>query len=345
MKKTSTVMLILVLFIALEVALIAPTKAQNVPVRFVINSDGSVSPQTALISQTGNNYIVTSDFNNDGIDVQKSDILLNGNQHKISNILVESVNNVTILNFDISVPTDANPRLSVNGDGIDIQSSSGVSVENCLITGGVGTLLFQSSGVWVSNSNSITLEGNDIKGASCAIELLGSQNNIIEGNTLSAKSTLTWSHLTGVLMVGLSYGEANNGVYVSDSLNNLIYNNTFLKTDVLVSEGSTVSWESGKIGNYWADYSTKYPNATENGNSGIGNTPYAIDQNNVDHYPLMLKGNNYPVPTQTPNPTPMPTLTPAVPEFSWLILLPLSIFLLSIAVTVRLRKTWKIIQN
>jgi parallel beta-helix repeat protein len=321
MKKTSTVMLILVLFIALEVAIIAQTRAQNVPVRFVINSDGSISPQTASISQTGNNYILTSDFNNDGIVVQKSDILLNGNQHKISNIIVESVNNVTILNFDISVPTDANPRLSVNGDGIDIHSSSSISVKNCLITGGVGTLLFQSSGVWVSNSNLITLEGNDIKGASCAIELLGSQNNIIEGNTLSAKSTLTWGHLTGVLMVGLSYGEANNGVYVSDSLNNLIYNNTFLKTDVLVSEGSAISWDSGKIGNYWADYSTKYPNATETGNSGIGNTPYAIDQNNIDTYPLMYQANASPTATETPDSSPSPTITPSIPEFPTLILM------------------------
>ena len=36
--------------------------------------------------------------------------------------------------------------------------------------------------------------------------------------------------------------------------------------------------------------------------------------------------------------------SPTVPEFPWLILLPLFIFLLSIAVTFRLRKTWKIIQ-
>jgi hypothetical protein len=39
-----------------------------------------------------------------------------------------------------------------------------------------------------------------------------------------------------------------------------------------------------------------------------------------------------------------PTPTPTVPEFSWLMILPL-IFILSMAVTVRLRKTWRITQQ
>jgi hypothetical protein len=30
----------------------------------------------------------------------------------------------------------------------------------------------------------------------------------------------------------------------------------------------------------------KYPNASEVGNSGIGNTPYVVDSSNIDNYPL-----------------------------------------------------------
>jgi hypothetical protein len=48
-----------------------------------------------------------------------------------------------------------------------------------------------------------------------------------------------------------------------------------------------VSWDNGKEGNYWGDYLTKYPNATEIDTSGIGNTPYVVDSNNTDHNPLM----------------------------------------------------------
>jgi hypothetical protein len=48
-------------------------------------------------------------------------------------------------------------------------------------------------------------------------------------------------------------------------------------------------WDDGypSGGNYWSDYQTTYPNASEIDSSGIWNTPYVIDANNTDHYPLM----------------------------------------------------------
>jgi hypothetical protein len=48
-------------------------------------------------------------------------------------------------------------------------------------------------------------------------------------------------------------------------------------------------WDNGypSGGNYWRDYQTRYPNATEIDSSGIWNTPYVIDANNTDRYPLM----------------------------------------------------------
>jgi hypothetical protein len=47
------------------------------------------------------------------------------------------------------------------------------------------------------------------------------------------------------------------------------------------------NWDNGTTGNYWSDYQSRYPNATEIDSSGIGNTPYAIDPNNIDNYPLL----------------------------------------------------------
>jgi hypothetical protein len=89
--------------------------------------------------------------------------------------------------------------------------------------------------------------------------------------------------------------------------------------------------------NYWRFYLTKYPNATEIGNTGIGNQPYVIDlstpANDPDYHPLMkpisipLTGSiiEFPAPTpaptdnpesigtpfpaRTPSPTPAPTAT------------------------------------
>jgi len=46
-------------------------------------------------------------------------------------------------------------------------------------------------------------------------------------------------------------------------------------------------WDNGTSGNYWSDYLTRYPNASEIGNTGVGDTPFYINENNIDHYPLM----------------------------------------------------------
>ncbi len=48
-----------------------------------------------------------------------------------------------------------------------------------------------------------------------------------------------------------------------------------------------VTWENGEEGNYWSDYNTRYPDAKEVGTSGTENTPYVIDEKNVDYYPLV----------------------------------------------------------
>ena len=94
--------------------------------------------------------------------------------------------------------------------------------------------------------------------------------------------------------------------------------------------------------NYWSDYLTKYPNATEIDNSGIGNQPYvyAAVQNYTqtiycqDNHPLMKP---VAIPLMGSNPLSKPTPTSTVPEFSWLMILPLLAFVLVSVVLVRLR--------
>jgi parallel beta-helix repeat protein len=51
--------------------------------------------------------------------------------------------------------------------------------------------------------------------------------------------------------------------------------------------GAANVWDDGKEGNYWSDYTSRYPNASEVGNTGVGDTPFFINENNMDRYPLM----------------------------------------------------------
>ena len=49
------------------------------------------------------------------------------------------------------------------------------------------------------------------------------------------------------------------------------------------------------MGNYWDDY-----NGSDTNGDGIGETPYIIDGNNSDNYPLIERFENYFVETPTP---------------------------------------------
>ncbi len=51
--------------------------------------------------------------------------------------------------------------------------------------------------------------------------------------------------------------------------------------------GLSNTWDNGEEGNYWSDHVTRYPNAMEVDGSGVGDTPYYINENNQDKYPLM----------------------------------------------------------
>ena len=66
---------------------------------------------------------------------------------------------------------------------------------------------------------------------------------------------------------------------------NIVYNNNLVNNyqQVTVNPNSdVVSWDNNREGNYWSDYNGKDANS-----DGIGDTPYVIDANNKDRYPLM----------------------------------------------------------
>jgi len=80
-----------------------------------------------------------------------------------------------------------------------------------------------------------------------------------------------------------------DGIYLGSSSGNSIYDNDFINnTSQVSSSNSTNVWDNDSEGNLWSDYLTKYPNAAQVDNSGVWNTPYVIDANNTDYYPLTV---------------------------------------------------------
>lgn len=91
------------------------------------------------------------------------------------------------------------------------------------------------------------------------------------------------------------------------------FHNNFMDSIQVVSNSSNF-WDNGEEGNYWSDYP-----GTDSDGDGIGDTPYIIDANNIDRYPLMNPFSDYippPRPSSNPPPssTPAPTATPVFPS-------------------------------
>jgi len=124
------------------------------------------------------------------------------------------------------------------------------------------------------SSNGNQIGGNDFHNHTyCSLSLYQVENNRIFANTFSDNS----------------YAAS-----ISKSQNNTFYHNIFLQNSVINVDGkSQTFWNSTYLfgGNFWWDYmgvdGYNGPFQNETGSDGIGDTPYIIDENNKDHYPLM----------------------------------------------------------
>ena len=223
---------------------------------------------------------------------------------------------VSILNLTFFVFTGHNPRGAPIGGDIQAQGNRIQISGNRMITGSTATgLTVKGNGCNIS-CNTLTgfihLQGkeNDLyKNSAYSIVLESAERNNVCQNTLaclglssSNYNTITENNIdTGAIIdwavnVNNSLGntfEGNkidvgvygNSVKLSAAKNNTFYHNTFLGEGAPVILGASVedtAWDNGKEGNYWANY-----NGTDFNGDGIGDTPYVIDANNIDNYPLM----------------------------------------------------------
>ncbi|MCW3984908.1 MAG: right-handed parallel beta-helix repeat-containing protein [Candidatus Bathyarchaeota archaeon] len=148
-------------------------------------------------------------------------------------------------------------------------------------------------GIYIHWSNSCIISGNDVSGG-WAITIKGSYNSKIMDNMIFAKGKygirLGWSHGNLIAYNTILNATAgpphapSYGLWSSYySTDNIIHHNNFLNnSNQAHSHNLTNIWDNGCEGNYWSDY-----NGTDLDGDGIGDTPYVIDVNNTDNYPLM----------------------------------------------------------
>ncbi|MGD9131911.1 MAG: NosD domain-containing protein [Candidatus Bathyarchaeota archaeon] len=227
----------------------------------IINADGTISPDTAPMQREGNVYTLTDDVA--AITVTMNNMILDGNGYTLTGggktmaVYVGS-KNVTITNLII------------------LGSDSGICLD------------YVSSNVTVTN-NTIRDTGAAIPWNTpySAIDLWGGGNHTIIGNQLIGNYVgvrLAYNTVYNVIVAN-NITANDQGISLWGVSNNSFHNNTFINNTQQISlydSASTNIWDKGEIGNFWSDY-----NGTDSNNDGIGDTPYIIDENNQDNYPLM----------------------------------------------------------
>lgn len=252
-----------------------------------IRPDGQVSPSTAPISNVDNShYTFTADIYNP-IIIARDNIVIDGANHALQG------------------------TGELGSKGIDLTGRSDVTIKNVKIKG-------FDYGVYLSSASNNVISQNDFTNNYCAIWIVVSSNdNIISGNNVEnnemwaiflkessnnkiSENQIT-SHTNYTIYVRHSNYTTFSGNYIADNhlgiffyeaSDNILYHNNFVNNaDSISSSDSTNTFDNGKEGNYWSDYEEAYPDAEELDGSGIWNTPYVIDENNQDNYPIINPWN------------------------------------------------------
>jgi len=156
------------------------------------------------------------------------------------------------------------------------------------------------AGIWLDDTAFIMINNSIIRNNLWGISSINSFYTFIDNNIITNNSV---GILIGILLVPdswyhiISHNTITNNTYGislgSTVRSTKIYHNNFINNTLHAKSTETNIWDDGypSGGNYWSDYAGvdfyrgSYQNET--GRDGIGDTPYFIDQNNADRYPLM----------------------------------------------------------
>jgi parallel beta-helix repeat protein len=302
MKRTLTLILISPLIFSFYGILIQSVESQSFE-SIYIRADGSVEG-TDKIQRDGDVYTLISSING-SIVVERDNVVFNGAGYILQGD--GNVNGITL--DDIRNTTVKNLKLSCFNIGILVMGSNDNKILEIIITDS-----FRGLDLTASENN--TVSENYIANNNDGIALENMYNNIVD-NAITNNSDI------GIFLNGAGYNNiignniTNNkrGIVVSLCYDNVFYHNNFVNNvNHVETDNSNGIWDNGEEGNYWDNYT-----GLDSDEDGIGDTPYIIDENNQDNYPLMN----------------------VIPEFpSWIILSILMIvtLLISIVYIVRIEK-------
>jgi len=208
---------------------------------------------------------------------------------------------IYLYDFSRNAIVTSNSILSNNKYGIYLMSSHNVTVSgNNVSNNRDGIRLNYCTNITIVDSN---VSSNNEDG----ISLSHSNNNTVTNNTVSSNSIEgILLYLSDINIIANNSVSGNGvGVDLDGSGSNTIYHNNFVGNAEQARDNTdTDQWDDGypSGGNYWSDY-TGVDNCSGPNQDNcpdpdvIGDTPYVIDADSQDRYPLMVPvGTVYPRP-------------------------------------------------
>ena len=189
------------------------------------------------------------------------------------------IQNNTIYGNTIGIDA-AGTRLDIMNNTLNENTETAIKVHNPPTESSDLVKIFYNNiqnskqGVAILQSGRKYIMQNNINNCTTALSFTQSSfnQNSVDRNNITDNTT------------GISIIQSNTDIY-RISENNFIDNNQHF---VIIDANSTIiDWDNQEKGNYWSDYTTRYPNATEIDNTGVWNIPYIIDENQQDNYPLI----------------------------------------------------------
>jgi parallel beta-helix repeat protein len=279
-----------------------------------ILADGSIDPSNAPIQRNGDLYTLTGDITSsqDGIVIERDNVVLDGADHTIrgtwngqgsgtgsgtvlrgrSNVIIRNLN---VENFFYGIFLSGSSGCSVSGN-TGKNNAFGIRLENDCSGDSVfgNTETNNQYGITLVGSSEISVFGNvAINGAYYGILVgEGSSGNVVSGNNVANNDLCgiwLYDFCSSNVISGNSMTNNHGGIGFQRSSGNSVYHNNFIDNSFQVLHPAP-GWESVNTwnedypsgGNYWSDYT-----GTDTNRDGIGDTPYIINANNQDNYPLM----------------------------------------------------------
>jgi hypothetical protein len=263
--------------------------AQDIqPQIITINSDGSITPDTNMVQKTGNTYFLTGDLTASSVTIDCSNIVFDGKGYTIDGrygdrgygythvgLLLGGVSGVVVQDVIVK---------SFWGDQIQLDYCSDCTLLRVQTQDGQQATISSSNNIQISKSK-----------LNCLVITEDSNNNVIEKNLIE---TLELSGSSNIV----TENNVTQRFFPEFATNNFIYKNNFYALHPIKNMDSN-SWDNEGVGNFWWNYLWNKPSGSVNttvvDGLTVGDVPYTIDSNNVDHHPLI-----YPyIAVDTPKPS------------------------------------------